>query len=667
MRNKSLIPRTLLKNGKRSASVFIAARASDSPPDPTDCQGSAQCSPQCTQQTLTTMSPPNQHCDEHVTDSHSCTVIDSRAITTLNRELSALRQEVTDLKSDVLGLKNKNTPETCSLYVRIRSLKLDELCEASLSALLKCPVVCYSIIRGRSTISLRVIILKLHLHTALTSAVATPNVVRLWQSGNTRTLKEKSTESSTTGSLPPLSSDQSINPSLTFVTWNCRGLSSGEPYIHQLAECGNDVIVVGEHWLWPYETERLANIHPAFSADVKTDRRLTEESTLRRGCGGIGIMWRKTLDATPIPSISSDRICGLSIRSSNQETVFSVIGVYLPCADLGIEYYCEHLMELERLISDQQQQGPVIVMGDFNAHLGTLGGCRGVGDPNQQGMLLQQLITRCNLYAVSLSSLATGPQYTFKSGISQTTVDYILASHDSSHYVQKCCIHPPAPLNCSDHLPISVLLRCCHALADEPLPKKRVNWSEALKSRQLLYGYQMQVSSIVTPLIGNSYSCCEDLNKEITLVANAICSCAERLLLLCKGPAKKKHWYKDQTLSQLAIKKREAWDKWSSNGRPKEGFLYDAKIRTRAEFRKRLRVCAANNERKRIQHFDRQFKQRSSNRFKLPLRRKQQGTALRLNCEVVTDQHTLLKAWEEHFQEISSKHSEQTSEMTCSD
>ena len=87
-------------------------------------------------------------------------------------------------------------------------------------------------------------------------------------------------------------------------------------------------------------------------------------------------------------------------------------------------------MELERLISDQQQQGPVIVVGDFNAHLGTLGGHRGVGDPNQQGMLLQQLITRCNFYAVSLSSLAIGPQYTFQSGICQTTVDYILASHD---------------------------------------------------------------------------------------------------------------------------------------------------------------------------------------------------------------------------------------------
>ena len=38
-------------------------------------------------------------------------------------------------KSLIPRLKNKNTPETCSLYVRIRFLKLDELCETSLSAL----------------------------------------------------------------------------------------------------------------------------------------------------------------------------------------------------------------------------------------------------------------------------------------------------------------------------------------------------------------------------------------------------------------------------------------------------------------------------------------------------------------------------------------------------
>ena len=112
-------------------------------------------------------------------------------------------------------------------------------------------------------------------------------------------------------------------------------------------------------------------------------------------------------------------------------------------------------------------------------------------------------------------------------------------------------------------------------------------------------------------------------------------------------------YIRDQTLSRLAAQKKAAWDKWSANGRPKEGTLYEAKIRTRADFRKCLRVCVANSERRRIQHFDKQFKQRSSNRFKLPSRRKQQGTALRVNQQVTTEQGTILKAWESHFQEIS--------------
>ena len=134
-------------------------------------------------------------------------------------------------------------------------------------------------------------------------------------------------------------------------------------------------------------------------------------------------MWKKTLDATPIPSIASDRICGLCIKSPDNEFITTVIGVYLPCADLGTETYCEYLIELERIISDHQHLGPVVIMGDFIAHLGAIGGERGVGDPNQQGLLLHQLLTRCNLYVVSLSLLATGPQYTFQNSVTQTTVD----------------------------------------------------------------------------------------------------------------------------------------------------------------------------------------------------------------------------------------------------
>ena len=61
-----------------------------------------------------------------------------------------------------------------------------------------------------------------------------------------------------------------------------------------------------------------------------------------------------------------------------------LIAVYLPGSDMGMECYSEHLIELEWVVSEHQPDGPVIVMGDFNAHLGTLGGERGMGQPNQR-------------------------------------------------------------------------------------------------------------------------------------------------------------------------------------------------------------------------------------------------------------------------------------------
>ena len=118
-------------------------------------------------------------------------------------------------------------------------------------------------------------------------------------------------------------------------------------------------------------------------------------------------MWKKSLDARPITSIASDRICGLRIKlPSPAESEITVLAVYLPCADMDIECYGEQLVELERLISESQCFGPVVITGDFNAHLGTLGGARGQGSPNTQGILLHHLLDRCKLYAVSLCSLS---------------------------------------------------------------------------------------------------------------------------------------------------------------------------------------------------------------------------------------------------------------------
>ena len=75
------------------------------------------------------------------------------------------------------------------------------------------------------------------------------------------------------------------------------------------------------------------------------------------------------------------RVCAIRLRIEDGDSLhLTVIGVYLPCSDKGIDTYQEHLVELERVISESSMLGAVIVLGDFNAHLGQLGGVRGVGE-----------------------------------------------------------------------------------------------------------------------------------------------------------------------------------------------------------------------------------------------------------------------------------------------
>ena len=662
IRHKQLVSRTLLKNGKRSAAAFVASR---DPPGHIPEQTNQRSSP------LQLTAPGSDNPPGSQGSNCSNCSDENRAISTLTRDLGNLRHEIVQLKSDIVGLRSTSNSDTCCIHVRLRCIQSNNMCESFLNTILHCPIICYSIIgRKGSLISLRVRIMKCHLHSALTSTDSQLVTVRLW--------RQNLLNSNSTPSLPPDLAHEPCQPTaintssatitLNLTTWNCRGLKSGEPYIHHLADSESDIIAVSEHWLWPFEADRLLSVHPAFTAEVKTDNRLTEDSTLRRGCGGVGIMWKKTIDATPITSINSDRICGIHVKlPQSGGTNLSVISVYLPCSDTGMEHYSEHLIELERVISEQQRHGPIIIMGDFNAHLGTLGGVRGIGQPNQQGLLLQQLITRCDLYVLSLASLSQGPQYTFHNSELQTTVDYILVSHNTTEHIAKCFTHDSAPLNTSDHLPITAVLQLAHSnvAPQEQLSHNKINWSKAIGSTSL-QNYQKQVSAIITPLIGRSYSSHNEINEEIIYVSEKICCASAELLPSYKNSAKKK-WYKDQTLSRLASLKKAAWDRWCGNGRPTEGPLYEAKISTRAEFRRRMRVCEANNERKRIQHLDGRFRQNSSNRFRIPKSNTHRSLPLRINGEVVTDPHALLTAWKDHFQTLSAADQEPSTVMCSSE
>ena len=108
------------------------------------------------------------------------------------------------------------------------------------------------------------------------------------------------------------------------------------------------MIVIVEHWLWPFELSKLDRILPGFVGVGCSDARLHEESTLTRGCGGVGIIWKSSLPVNNVP-INSDRIIAIQLNVSDSTTL-SVVGVYLPTTDIPLNEYKEYLIELENVV-----------------------------------------------------------------------------------------------------------------------------------------------------------------------------------------------------------------------------------------------------------------------------------------------------------------------------
>lgn len=137
------------------------------------------------------------------------------------------------------------------------------------------------------------------------------------------------------------------------------------------------------------------------------------------------------------------------------------------------------------------------------------------------------------------------------------------------------------------------------------------------------------------------YDNADQVSGEIEEVAGLLTDAVEKILP-CTQPRKKSRW-RDDTLSRAA---RVAW---KEAGCRTGGPLFEEKGRLRRTIRKRVRFCAAQSERLRIQWRNQMFAAGDSRRFKTPQRRKSRCAKLVVEGEEVQDPETLLKVWMERF------------------
>ena len=93
-------------------------------------------------------------------------------------------------------------------------------------------------------------------------------------------------------------------------------------------------------------------------------------SDLTRGCGGVAILWRKTQKFFPITAIVNDRICGVRLFLPQEQRCMTILGLYMPSSEHPQESYLCYLQSVEHIIAQFDADGPLLLLGDLNAHLG---------------------------------------------------------------------------------------------------------------------------------------------------------------------------------------------------------------------------------------------------------------------------------------------------------
>ena len=84
-------------------------------------------------------------------------------------------------------------------------------------------------------------------------------------------------------------------------------------------------------------------------------------------------------------------------------------------------------------------------------------------------------------------------------------------------------------------------------------------------------------------------------------------SAAKKTLPTVGGKGKKRKWFRDAVLKSACTQSKEARRIWKDAGCLSEGELFDRRVEARRAVRRRVRECAAREERRRIQESERLF------------------------------------------------------------
>ena len=452
------------------------------------------------------------------------------------------------------------------------------------------------------------------------------------------------------------------NNNLKIVCWNSRGFAGAVPYLRKLIR-DNDIIAVAEHWLHENKLSKLGEISNEVLFCARSSKFSTAENYgTKRGQGGVALFWKKSLGGVlEMTKIIHDRICGIRLQLDSGG-VINFFSVYLPAQGCGEDLEVS-LDDLAEIIETRDQNDINVILGDFNADIGSNGGTRGVDPATKQGRILCKFMQEYNLIASHMEQTAKGPLSTFVGPNGQSTIDFIMVSAVYSTLVIDCYVGEDEILNTSDHRPVHAELKVCSVKNNtvNRVYKGVKRWDKmGIDERKCKYEVPLSVGleKVIDTLKRDDITpaaldgCIDAVVAEMDMAARAVPTVKFKKHL-------KPFWNEDMdTLKAIKISKYKAWVN-SGRHRGKECFAYVEYKESKKAFTSELKRLDKLYENEQVMQAVKASEVDRGQFWRLVKRnRKKPGnktTAIKDKTgKAISDVEGILGIWKEHFQTLST-------------
>ena len=144
---------------------------------------------------------------------------------------------------------------------------------------------------------------------------------------------------------------ESSSPTLSVVSYNCRGFNSSMPDVYELLQ-NYQTVFLQDTWLAKLQLDKLSTICPNHYTDGRADFDFGDGIFLGRGHGGTAIYWSKDIKASTFSNCDGS-IIGLRVSLANSD--LCLVNVYLPCCcPNNTDDFLEYLGKIKSLCDDLQ-------------------------------------------------------------------------------------------------------------------------------------------------------------------------------------------------------------------------------------------------------------------------------------------------------------------------